>query len=197
MDSLEKRTFEAILIGASAGGFKALKKIVLSFAKKEMPAVIVAIHRTWNSDDYLESALDTICPLGVRQVDAGGEIRHGNVYVAPPNYHLLIEDDRTFSLSIERPVNFARPSIDVLLESAAEVFGKNMAGVILTGANNDGSSGLKRVKMSGGLTVVQDPATAEMASMPNSAIRCASPDHVLPLNRIGPFLGKLSWAAPD
>jgi len=196
----EKPCFEAILIGGSAGGFKALKQILPAFVSDRMPGVIIAMHRTWDSDDYLETALDAICPLKVRQVDPGAAIDPGAVFVAPPNYHLLIEDDRTFALSIEHPVNYARPSIDVLFESAAEVFEKRMVGVILTGANNDGSKGLERVKHCGGMTVVQDPTTAETPSMPSSAIRFVDPDHILPLHQIGPFLGQLrrdvSGAAP-
>jgi two-component system chemotaxis response regulator CheB len=113
------------------------------------------------------------------------------VYVAPPNYHLLIEDDGTFSMSVEGAVNYARPSVDVVFESAAEVYGQGLIGVILTGANKDGSLGLKKIKEAGGLVIVQTPETSEAADMPRAAIAAVNPDYVLPLEKIGPLLRKL------
>jgi two-component system chemotaxis response regulator CheB len=110
------------------------------------------------------------------------------VYLAQSNYHLLVENEKIFSLSTESPVNFARPSIDVLFETAAETYGENVVGVILTGANHDGSQGLLAIKNARGLAVVQDPETAEVDTMPRSAIETVQPDHILPLERIGPFL---------
>jgi two-component system chemotaxis response regulator CheB len=115
----------------------------------------------------------------------------GTVYVAPANYHLLLEDDRTFSLTLESRVRFARPSIDVLFESAADVYGSRLIGIILTGANDDGSRGLAAIKKRGGLAVVQDPTGAEVDTMPRAALRAAEVDFVLPLVAIGPFLANL------
>ena len=114
------------------------------------------------------------------------------IYIAPPNYHLLVEADRTFSLSIDEPVNYARPSIDVLFETAADVYKTNLIGVILTGANTDGSHGLKRIKETGGLSVVQDPSTAEADTMPRAAIAAVDVDYVLPLEEIGKVLTMLA-----
>ena len=111
--------------------------------------------------------------------------------MAPPNYHLLIEPDQTFTLTIDERVNYARPSIDVLFETAAEVFREHLIGIILTGANNDGSHGLKRIKELGGMAIVQDPETAEVDSMPKAAVAACAVDHVLSLEEISAFLNKL------
>jgi len=129
-----------------------------------------------------------MCVLKVKFADEKELILPGRVYIAPPNYHLMIEEDRTFSLSIDEPVNFARPSIDVLFETAAEVYGQGLIGVILTGANDDGSFGLKRIKDHGGLCIVQHPDTAEVEAMPRSAIATTDVDHILPIDGMGPFL---------
>jgi two-component system chemotaxis response regulator CheB len=129
----------------------------------------------------LRSGLD-VCEAGDKDA-----IEAGHVYVAPPDYHLLVEPDG-FALSTDMPVHYSRPSIDVLLESAADTYGPSMVGVILTGANGDGAAGLQRVKRRGGLTIVQDPETAEKRDMPDAAIATGAVDHVLPLDAIGPLL---------
>jgi two-component system chemotaxis response regulator CheB len=113
-------------------------------------------------------------------------------YFAPPNYHLLIEEDHTFSLSIEGRVNYSRPSIDVLFESALDAYCSKLIGIILTGANNDGSRGLKKIKDCGGLAIVQDPKTAEVSAMPEAALKISKIDHVLQLEEIAPFLIKIT-----
>ena len=192
VDILHDRHYNAILIGASAGGFSALKRIIPHLSHRWMPGVVIVVHRgTRDTDDYLESSFNATCSLTVKQADEKESIEAGTVYFAPPNYHLLIEDDLTFSLSMEGPVNYARPAIDVAFESAAEVPDAVVAGVILTGANDDGSRGLRAIKRSGGLTIVQDPSTAEVPSMPRAAVERASPDRILPLASIGPFLAAL------
>ncbi len=122
----------------------------------------------------------------------GEHLLKNKIYIAPPNYHLLVEADRTFSLSIDEPVNYARPSINVLFETAADVYKTNLVGVILTGANADGSHGLKRIKETGGLSVVQDPSTAEADTMPKAAIAAVDVDYVLPLEEIGKVITMLA-----
>ncbi|MFH1489659.1 MAG: chemotaxis protein CheB, partial [Pseudomonadota bacterium] len=144
------------------------------------------------SDDFLAHYLNERCELKVKQADEKEDILSGVIYLAPPGYHLMVEEDRTFSLSVDEPVNFARPSIDVLFETAAEVYGEKLVGVVLTGASADGSHGLKRVKESGGLAVVQDPETAEVGIMPRAAVDASEVDYILPLEEIGPFLNKLT-----
>ena len=120
------------------------------------------------------------------------------VYLAPPNYHLLVEEDRTLTLSTEKRVCFARPSIDVLFETAADAYGPGLVGLVLTGANHDGSSGLRRIKEKGGLALVQNPLTAEMGRMPQAALEAVEVDLILELEEAGPFLVGLfrdqAWA---
>lgn len=136
--------------------------------------------------------LDGISDVRVKEVDEKEPLRAGFVYTAPPNYHVLVEEDETFSLSVEDRINFARPSIDILFETAADVYGPGMVGVVLTGANNDGSKGLLHIKKKGGLTVVQDPASAEVDGMPKAALKAVGDvDYVLKLDAIGPFLADL------
>ena len=186
-----RSTYRAAVIGASAGGWNALKTI-LGVLPEDFPlAIMVVMHRHPHSDDYLEKSLDNDCAVRVKQADEKESIVSGTVYFAPPNYHLLIEDIHTLTLSVARAVNYARPSIDVLFESAAYVYGDTLAGLILTGANNDGAGGLKKIKDMGGLVLVQDPETAEASAMPRAAIAATDPDFVLPLGEIGAFLKDL------
>ena len=185
-------TYKAIVIGASTGGRNALKTILSVLPSNFALSVIIVMHRHKDTDGYLERSLDNECKMCVKQADEKEEIKTGVVYVAPPNYHLLIEDDCTFSMSVEGVVNYARPSVDVFFESAADVYGQRLVGIILTGANKDGSQGLRKIKEAGGLTIVQSPETAEVADMPEAAIEAVKPDYVLSLENIGSFLRKLS-----
>jgi two-component system chemotaxis response regulator CheB len=183
--------YKVIIIGASTGGLKAIQPILKALPTEFALSVIVVMHRHKDTDAYLERSLDNDCKMHVKQADEKEKIKAGVVYVAPPNYHLLIEDDGTFSMSVEGAVNYARPSVDVVFESAAEVYGKGLIGVILTGANKDGSLGLKRIKEAGGLAIVQTPETSVAVDMPRAAIAAVNPDYVLPLDEIGPLLRKL------
>jgi two-component system chemotaxis response regulator CheB len=180
--------YRAVVIGVSAGGMQALNAILPELPSDFPLSVIIVQHTHPASDDFLARYLDEKCCVKVKEADEKEKILPGVVYLAPPNYHLLVENDKIFSLSTELPVNFARPSIDVLFETAADAYGKMVAGVILTGANRDGSQGLLTIKKAGGLTVVQDPETAEANAMPQAAIETVQPDHILPLEKIGPFL---------
>ena len=184
--------YETIVIGVSAGGMKALKTIFPSLLPDFALSVIIVQHRYPGTDNNLEKLLDAQCQITVRQAEEKEKIEPGIIFIAPPNYHLLVEDDRTFSMSLEGRVNYARPSIDLLFNSAADVYGPKLIGIILTGANNDGSKGLKTIKESGGLTIVQDPETAEADSMPKAAIAKTKVDYILPLYEIGNFLNKIA-----
>ncbi|MGR3180063.1 MAG: chemotaxis protein CheB [Candidatus Anammoxibacter sp.] len=184
--------FRAVVIGVSAGGLDALSNILPSLPLNCSYAVIIVQHMHPESGGYLSTILDKQCPLTVKEADEKEVIKPGIVYIAPPNYHLLIENDMTFSFSIEGPVNFSRPSIDVLFECAAETYRESLLGIVLTGANKDGSSGLKKIKEMGGIAVVQDPLTAEADSMPKAAINATKVDHILPLDQIGLFLANLN-----
>ena len=127
----------------------------------------------------------------VKEAKAGEKILVGCIYFAPAKYHLLIERNKVFSLSLEPPVNFSLPSIDVLFECASACYKNKLIGLILTGANSDGSQGLKRINDNSGLTLVQDPKTAEVAFMPQAAIDFHKVDYILSLNEIAPFLCQL------
>ena len=183
--------YQVVVIGVSAGGMGALCTILPELPRDFPLSVIVVQHTHPTSDDFLARYLDEQCHVQVREANEKETVLPGIVYLAPANYHLLVEADKTLSLSTELPVNYARPSIDVLFETAADAYGEKAVGVILTGANHDGSRGLLTIKKAGGLAVVQDPETAEAGAMPQSAIETAAPDHILPLEKIGPFLSGL------
>lgn len=183
--------YEAIVIGVSSGGMITLDKILRHLPSDFALSIIIVQHQHPESDDFLARFLDARCSLTVKQADEKEIIMPGKIYIAPPNYHLLVEEDKTLSLSTNKRVNFARPSIDVLFESAADAFGEKLVGIILTGANEDGSRGLKKIKESGGLTIVQDPDTAEVDTMPKAAIASTKVDYILPLENIGPFICSL------
>ncbi len=183
--------YQIIVIGGSAGAMAALSKLLPVFpAGYPLPIVIAQHLHPWQDDYHLEHFGDQ-CALAVKEAGDKEAIQAGNIYFAPPNYHLLINDDKTFSLSVDDKVNYARPSIDVLFESAVDVYSPWLVGVILTGANNDGAEGLRLIKEKGGLTVVQDPQTAESAYMPKAALAATKVDYVLSLPEMGRLLVEL------
>lgn len=180
---------ELVVMGASLGGLKALKAI-LSTLPKDLPLPLVVVqHRGEDDPGRLASVLQGDCAVPVVEPEDKDPIAPGRVYLAPADYHLLIEN-KNFALSTDAPVHHSRPSIDVLFESAADACGKGVLGVLLTGANEDGAAGLAAIKRRGGRAVVQDPATAEGRAMPEAAIAAGAADHILPLEEIGPFIEK-------
>src|ERR1035437_4106542 len=191
LHELRSTQYEAIVIGVSSGGMNAMKVMFSLLTKDFNTPIIIVQHISAHSDNQWIKLLNNQSNLSIKEADEKENIEQGKVYIAPPNYHLMIEKDKTFSLTIDERVNFARPSIDVLFESAAEAYKDKLIGVVLTGSNADGSAGLKRIKECGGLTIVQDPATAESAYMPQSAIAATIPDYILPLKDITELLIKL------
>lgn len=178
------KKYKAIVIGVSSGGMEAMKIIFSTLpADFETPIVIVQ-HISPRSDSQWISILDKSCKLQLKEADEKEKIQKGYIYIAPPNYHLLIEKDQTFSLTIGERVNYARPAIDVLFETAAAAFRGSLIGIVLTGANHDGAAGLKAIKECGGLCMVQDPKTAVSAYMPETAIATVKPDYILPISGI-------------
>lgn len=174
---------EIIVVGASAGGLRALE-VLLGALPRGFPIPIVAVqHRARESSDTYAEVLGKGTPLPVREVEDDDKLRAPGVYLAPPDYHVLIEPGRV-ALSIDDPVSYSRPSIDVLFESAADVYGARVCAVLLTGANADGAKGLMRIKQAGGYAIVQDPHTAESPEMPAAGIANAPVDRVLPLEQI-------------
>lgn len=204
--------YKIIVIGVSKGGLQALKTVLAALpAGFSLPVVIVQ-HREKETGDKLSQLLQKVSSLTVVEVEDKQPILPGQVYLAPADYHLLIESDSLplssfikgednplppfvkgefschFALSTAEPERYARPSIDVLFESAAEVYGEGVIGVILTGTMKDGAQGLAVIKKAGGMAIVQDPKTAEADSMPKAAIAATCVDKILPLEEIGPFL---------
>jgi two-component system, chemotaxis family, protein-glutamate methylesterase/glutaminase len=180
--------YELIVVGASWGGLHAVGEILAALPADTEAAVVVAQHRQADTvEGGLAGLLQLRATLPVKDVDDKAPIERGQVYLAPPDYHLLIQRGY-FSLSKDDHIHHARPSIDVLFESAADAYGERVVGVILTGANADGAHGLAEVKRRGGVAVVQDPGTAERREMPAAALARTAADAVLPLAEIGPFL---------
>jgi two-component system chemotaxis response regulator CheB len=185
------RRIEAVVIGASAGGFEALFAVLKGLpASYPMPLVAV-LHLPEAHESRLAELFGYRLSLQVREARDKETLEAGVLYFAPSGYHLSIETDRSFSLSCEDRVSYARPSIDVLFASAADAYGKSLAAVLLTGANYDGAAGLAGIRIAGGLTIVQDPSTAEVATMPEAAIRRMTPDLILTLAEIHSLLRKL------
>ena len=183
--------YQLIVLGCSMGGMSAMEQI-FSVLPGDFPVpIVVAQHRYRTSGEALPSFLRRHSKLNVVDATDKQWIHAGNVYLAPADYHLLIDRDGELSLSIDAAVSYSRPSIDVLFESAADAYSAGTIAVVLTGANADGARGAKRIKERGGFVVVQDPQTAESPEMPSAAIAATRVDRILPLNRIGPFLVEL------
>lgn len=179
-------------MGVSAGGMQALKRILPALpASFRLPIAIVQ-HLNAQSDSYLAEHLDELSAITVKEAEDKEILEPGTAYLAPAGYHLLIEPDKSFSLSVEEKVNFSRPSIDLLFESAADALGKSLIGVVLTGANSDGARGLKAIKACGGLAIIQNPMTAEVRYMPQAAFDATPVDYIEDLAGIAPLLTKLS-----
>ena len=166
--------------------------VLLGALPANFPAPLLIVpHISADAGDGLARLLDARCPMRVKEADERELITPGTAYIAPPNYHLLVEKDGSLSFSEDPPVSYARPSIDVLFESAVDVFGPDLVGVILTGANFDGSRGLNSVKRAGGIAIVQDPKDAEAEQMPLAALQATEVDYVVALDGIAPLLQKL------
>ncbi|MFL6676477.1 MAG: chemotaxis protein CheB [Massilia sp.] len=186
--ALAGRRIELIVIGGSAGGIDALLTLLPALPRGfALPAVCI-LHLPPDRESRLAELFRDRVALPVREAVDKEPIQAGTIYFAGPGYHLSVEQDRSFSLSCEPPVQFARPAIDVLMESSADAYGAGLAGILLTGANQDGAAGLARIAECGGLTIVQDPAEAEARAMPEQAIRRKLPDLVLPLAGIAALL---------
>jgi two-component system, chemotaxis family, protein-glutamate methylesterase/glutaminase len=172
-----------VAIGSSWGGMRALQVVLGGLPRSFSSGIVVAQHRDPDAeDDLLAHLLARHTELEIRDAEHGDAVQPGRVLLAPPGYHLLI-DDYTVALSIDEPVQFARPSIDVLFQSVADTFGSRAVGVVLTGANTDGAEGLAAIKRRGGYTIVQDPASAERPEMPRAAV-AVGPAAVLALEDI-------------
>jgi two-component system chemotaxis response regulator CheB len=180
--------YKAIVIGTSAGGLQVLSSI-LSVLPANFPLpVIIVQHRAKDERELLEEVLQAKCSITIRQVEEKEKIKPGVVYLAPADYHLLVEKDYSFSLSCDDYLHFSRPSIDILFETAAEVYEGALIGVILTGASKDGAAGIKQIRMHGGTTIAQDPKSAEYPLMPQAAINTGYVQYILSTKEIINFI---------
>lgn len=187
-----RKKITGIFIGASAGGISAIQILLADLVHKHQIPIVVVQHLP----QYAKIDLSLIYGQNAKEVvfeEVADKmyIEKGHVYFAPPGYHLLIERDFSFSLTQDEPVNFARPSIDVLFESAAQAYRDSACGILLTGTNNDGAAGLKAIHQGGGLTIIQDPASAEFPSMPQAAIDLFKPNYIANIAKIPEILKEL------
>lgn len=179
--------YQLVTIGTSLGGFEALRTVLGALSEDFPLPIVVVQHRSNEDSEDLAPLLAAYVKLPIIEVEDKEEARGGHIYVCPSNYHLLAERGY-FALSTDPPVSYARPSIDVLFESAADSYGEGVIGVLLTGMGRDGAEGLLKIKKCGGFALVQDPTSAEGQAMPASAIASVAVDKVLPLPEIAPFL---------
>lgn len=181
---------DAVVVGASAGGIEALFALLEGLPASYPLPVLVVLHLPEHHDSRLAEVFAPRLALPVQEAAAHAPVPLG-VSFAPGGYHLLVEADRSFSLSCEPPVLFSRPSIDVLMESCADAYGARLAGILLTGASSDGARGLARIRAAGGLAAVQSPREARYPEMPNAAVASADPQLVLPLAQLHALLLRL------
>ncbi len=188
------RNYELVVIGCSLGGMQAMQIVLESLPDTFPVPIIIVQHRYRTSNESLPAFLRRHCRLKVVDADDKQWVKPGSVYLAPADYHLLVDrngERGELHLSVDARVEYSRPSVDVLFESAADAYRERCIGVVLTGANADGARGAARIKSRGGFVIVQDPAAAEAPEMPQAAIGATRVDRILPLERIGPFLVEL------
>lgn len=187
--------FELIVVGTSLGGLDALN-VLLAYLPKHFPASVAVVqHRHKTSENTLIFFLQQHSALPLKEPEDKEVIVPGHIYLAPADYHLLVEPG-SFALSTDAPVEYARPSIDVLFESAADAYAEKVIGIVLTGSNQDGAQGLAKIKAHGGLAVVQEPATAFSRSMPEAALAKLSVDAIAASHRVGITSMRVDWTLP-
>lgn len=180
-----------LLFGGSAGSLEILLKILPELKKPLSYPIVIVLHRKNSYDSTLPELLASKTKIPVSEIEDKDEMHAGHIYIAPPDYHLLLESTSAFSLDASEKINFSRPSIDVTFESAADIFGNETVAVLLSGANADGTVGLQAIKKLGGTTVVQDPVSAQVPFMPQHAIVNAEIDYILNTTEIVHFLQAL------
>ncbi len=187
-----KTIYNLIVVGGSNGGMDAFMKILSGLSPDFHIPIAFVLHQQRGIQTLLPDILSRHTNLIVNEPLDKEQICDGHVYIAPSDYHLLIEPDGTFSYSYSEPINFSRPSIDILFETAAESFGNQVVGILLTGANNDGAKGLFKIQNKGGFCIVQSPKTARSQEMPQSAIGMGCDKHIIDLDQIAIYLNTLN-----
>jgi two-component system chemotaxis response regulator CheB len=185
------RSFDAIAIGASAGGVESLTLLLPALPASMRAAVFVVLHLPRDHKSRLSQIFGPTCAIPIKEAEDKEPVRPATVYFAPPDYHLLIDSGPRIALSVDEPLHFSRPSIDVLFESAADCYGSRLLGVILTGASCDGAAGLAAVKAAGGVTAVQTPGSKHPSLMANAALSYGPADFVLPVSELAGLFGTL------
>ncbi|WP_050478307.1 chemotaxis protein CheB [Herbaspirillum rhizosphaerae] len=186
-----ERRIAAIVIGASAGGVEALSTLLPALPRGAAAATFVVLHLPRERPSLLVDIFTPKCVQPVREAQDKEPVEAGTIYFAPPDYHLLIDQGPQLALSGDEPVNFSRPAIDVLFESAADQYGEGLLGIILTGANHDGAAGLQAVRRAGGMTIVQQPEDAQAPYMPELALQQGAVDAIMTLQQIAALLATL------
>lgn len=183
--------YELLMIGGSAGSLEVILEILPQLRSDLDYAIVLVMHRR-SGDSLLTGLLSDRTKLEVREAEEKEAIRPGVIYIAPADYHLLIEQDKTFSLDFSEKIHYSRPAIDASFETAAEAFGTSLAGILLSGANADGAEGLLRIKEAGGMTIAQDPAEASVSYMPQQAIENNAASQILTTRQIIELLNELN-----
>ena len=182
---------ELIVIGGSAGSLDIILNNLPRLKKKLPLAIVIVLHRKSSYDSALAKLFGSKTSLPVKEAEEKEKILPGVIYLAPADYHLLIEEDRTFSLDYSEKIHFSRPAIDATFQTASEVYGDSLAAIILSGANSDGADGLLSVQRNKGITAVQNPKTAEVQYMPEKALEKVKADYILENNDIAAFINDL------
>jgi two-component system, chemotaxis family, protein-glutamate methylesterase/glutaminase len=183
---------KVIVIGGSAGSFQSILHILEELPKNFNIPIIITIHRLKHIRSGLVESVSIKSNATIIEPFDKEDIKPNNIYIAPSNYHLFIEPDYSFSLSTEEPIEFSRPSIDVLFSSAGKVYKNNVISILLSGANKDGAKGVKSIKENGGIVIIQDPNESEVDIMPKSALEMITPDYIFKIEEIITFLQNLN-----
>lgn len=188
MNEAALQGISAIVIGTSAGGVHALGMLLSALPENMRAAVLVVIHLPPDKLSLMPELFSPRCAVPVCEALDKEPIVPGTIYFAPPDYHLLVDAGPQIALSADEAVNYSRPSIDVLFESAADIYRERLLGILLTGGSPDGAAGLLAIQQAGGLTMVQDPETAEVPCMPLAALEILTPDFIFPLEHMASLL---------
>lgn len=187
-----KRKCEAVIIGGSAGSIEVLLKMVPALLPTLPFPIFIVLHRKYSIDSSLRDLIAHKTALPVKDIEDKDPVYSGTIYIAPADYHLLLEKDHQFSLDNSEKINFSRPSLDVAFESASEVYGAGLMGILLSGANSDGTAGFRIIQSAGGVTVAQSPDSSPVPYMPQSAIDSKAVDHVLSILGIAEYINSVS-----
>lgn len=189
------RDCKVLIIGGSAGSLEVLLQIIPQLTNIKPFAMILVLHRKNSEDNTLEELISLKTSIPVKEVEDKTTLIPGSIYIAPADYHILFEKDCTLSLDVSEKIHYSRPSIDVAFESAGDVYGKTLVAILLSGANADGTEGLKAIKRHGGTAIVQDPVTAEMPFMPQSAVDNEAVDKILTIEEMSTYIKNLALRA--